>query len=67
MKVIKVLSVVVVFILLAKFVLFKQGACILWDTLSEEFSQKGQYDHAVVVAKRALEVAEKKVGPDILM
>ncbi|WKZ20599.1 MAG: tetratricopeptide repeat-containing protein [Candidatus Brocadiaceae baterium WH-1] len=67
MKVIKVLSVEVVFILLAKSVLFAQGAGILWDTLNKEVGElylKGQYDRAEVVAKKALEVAEKKVGTD---
>src|SRR2546426_1076820 len=38
-----------------------------WETLSNEVTslyQKGQYDRAVVVAKKALAVAEKAVGPN---
>ena len=37
-----------------------------WKVLNEEVTslyQKGQYDRAVVVAKKALDVAEKAVGP----
>ena len=37
-----------------------------WKTLNDEVRslyQKGQYDRAVVVAKKALEVAEKTGGP----
>ena len=39
---------------------------IEWEVLNEEVKslyQKGQYDRAVVVAKKALDVAEKAVGP----
>ena len=46
---------------------FAQGAGIEWETLNQEVRslyQNGQYDRAVVVAKKALEVAEKNVGPD---
>ena len=38
-----------------------------WERLNKEVTalyQKGQYDRAVVVAKEALEVAEKAVGSD---
>ncbi len=44
-----------------------QGAGIEWDILNQEVKslyQQGRYDRAVVVAKKALEVAEKNVGPD---
>ena len=40
---------------------------IEWETLNDEvmsFYRQGQYDRAVVVAKKALEVAEKVVGPN---
>ena len=40
---------------------------IEWDVLNKEvisLYQKGQYDRAVVVAKKALDVAEKAGGPD---
>ena len=38
-----------------------------WEMLNNEamsLYQKGQYDRAVVVAKKALDVAEKAVGPN---
>jgi tetratricopeptide (TPR) repeat protein len=38
-----------------------------WEMLNKEaisLYQKGQYDRAVVVAKKALDVAEKAVGPN---
>jgi hypothetical protein len=38
-----------------------------WETLNAEVTslyRKGQYDRAVVVAKKSLEVAETAVGPD---
>ena len=45
----------------------KQGAGIEWDTLNQEIMElyrTGKYDRAVVVAKKALEVAEENVGPN---
>ena len=45
----------------------EQGAGSEWKILNREFAslyQQGQYDSAVVVAKKALEIAEKNVGPD---
>ncbi len=44
-----------------------QGAGIEWDILNQEVKelhQAGKYDRAVVVAWKALEVAEQNVGPD---
>jgi len=44
-----------------------QGAGIEWEKLNQEvvdLYRAGNYDHAVLVAKRALEMAEKNVGPD---
>ena len=46
---------------------FAQGAGIEWNILNQEAKslyQQGQYDRAVVVAKKDLEVAEKIVGPN---
>ena len=46
---------------------YAQGAGIEWETLNQEVTdlyRAGQYDRAVVVAKKALEVAEKDVGPN---
>ena len=44
-----------------------EGAGIEWDVLNDEVREllrTGQYDRGVVVAKKALEVAEENVGPD---
>ena len=44
-----------------------EGAGIEWDVLNDEVMElirTGKYDRGVVVAKKALEVAEKKVGPN---
>ncbi len=43
-----------------------QGAGIEWDILNQEtmeLYQAGKYDRAVVVARKALQVAEQNVGP----
>ena len=45
----------------------QEGAGSEWDTLNQQVIElycADQYDRAVVVAKKALEVAEKNVGPD---
>ena len=44
-----------------------QGADTPWDILNQEAAElyrTGRYDRAVVVAKKALEVAERNVGPN---
>ena len=44
-----------------------EGAGIEWDVLNDEVRElyrTSQYDRGVVVAKKALEVAEENVGPD---
>ena len=44
-----------------------EGAGIEWEILNQEvisLYEQGRYDRAVVVAKKALEVAEKNVGPN---
>ena len=46
---------------------FAQAAGIEWLTLNEEvvnLYRSGNYDRALVVAKKALEIAEDNVGPD---
>ena len=46
---------------------YAQGAGIEWETLNQEVAvlyRAGQYDRAVVVATKALEVAKANVGPD---
>ncbi|MCP9450761.1 MAG: tetratricopeptide repeat protein [Nitrospira sp.] len=44
-----------------------QGAGIEWRLLNEEamkLYQAGKYDRAVILARKALQVAEQNVGPD---
>ncbi len=46
---------------------FAEGGGIEWDVLNDEVKElyrTGKYDRGVVVAKKALEVAEQNVGPD---
>ena len=46
---------------------YAQGAGVDWDTLNREvldLRRAGKYDRAVVVAQKALQVAEQNVGPD---
>jgi tetratricopeptide (TPR) repeat protein len=46
---------------------FAKGAGTEWNILNQEVMElhrTGRYDRAVVVAKKALEVARKNVGPD---
>ncbi len=46
---------------------YAQGAGIEWDILDQEVKElhrTGNYDRAVVVAKKALQVAEQNVGPN---
>jgi len=45
----------------------EQDAGIEWEILTQEAMElyrKGNYDRAVIVAKKSLEIAEKNVGPD---
>ena len=70
MKLIRTVGVAVL-LLLPSAPAFAQGAGIEWDVLSQEvvsLHQKGQYDRAVTIAKKALEIAEQSVGenhPDV--
>ena len=53
-------------LLLASSSVFAEGAGIEWDILNDEVKElyrTGKYGRAVVVAKKALEVAEENVGP----
>jgi tetratricopeptide (TPR) repeat protein len=46
---------------------YAQGTGSDWETLNQEVMElyrAGKYDRAIVVAKKALEVAEKRVGPN---
>ena len=57
----------VLLLLLSTSSVFAQGAGIEWDILNQEVMElwrTGNYDRAVTVAKKSLEVAEKALGPD---
>ena len=44
-----------------------EGAGIEWDTLNQEafdLYRQGNYDRAVVVAQKALDIAEQSLGTD---
>lgn len=71
MKYILTITTAFLLLLLATPSVFAQGAGIEWDILNQEVMElyrTGKYDRAVVVAKKALEVAETNVGtnhPDV--
>ncbi len=67
MKYILTITTAILLFLLATPPVFAPGAGIEWDNLNQEVKElyrSGKYDRAVVVAKKALEVAEKNVGPN---
>ncbi len=67
MKYILTITTSCLLLLLATWFVFAQGAGVEWDILNQEVTElyrTGKYDRAVVVAKKALEVAEKNVGPN---
>ena len=67
MKYRRAITTVFLLVLLAKPPVLAQGAGTEWDTLNQEFVKlyrAGKYDRAVVVAGKALQVAEENVGPD---
>ena len=67
MKCMLTTTVVFFLLLLATPLAFAQSAFIQWDILNQEARElyrTGNYDRAVVVAKKALEVAEKNFGPN---
>ena len=61
------ISMIVLFFLLSTSSVFAQGAGSEWEVLNRkvrDLYRAGQYDLAVTVAKKAVEVAEKNAGPD---
>ena len=57
----------IVLLLAGTTVVYAQGAGVEWDILNQEVMElhrQGKYERAVVVAQKALEVAESNVGPD---
>ena len=67
----RTIAAALMLLLLATSSAFAQGAGLEWEILNEEVKElyrNGKYDRAVVVAKKALEVAEENVGlnhPDV--
>ena len=67
MKDVLIITAAFLLLLLATSFAFAQGAGNEWDILNQEVMElyrTGKYDGAVVVAKKALKVAEKNVGPN---
>ena len=67
MKHTRLLALVVAFLCTLPSVAHAQGAGIEWDVLNGEVMElyrTGKYDRAIVLARKALEVAEQNVGPD---
>ena len=67
MKHILTITTACVLLCLTSTPVFAQGAGLEWDILNDEVKElyrTGKYDRGVVVAKKALEVAEQNVGPD---
>ena len=69
MKYLPTITTAFLLLLLAAPSLFAQGAGSEWDLLNQEVMElyrAGQYERAGVIAKKALEVAEKKEGTDLV-
>ena len=67
MRFFRTLTVLFAFLCAMPAIAHAQGAGIEWETLNKEVMdlyRAGKYDRAVVVAKKALQVAEENVGPD---
>ena len=67
MKIIRTIGTTALLLLLVVPSVLAQGAGIEWDILNQEVRElyrTGKYERAVVVAKKALQVAEQNVGPD---
>ncbi|MGH8604385.1 MAG: tetratricopeptide repeat-containing protein [Gammaproteobacteria bacterium] len=67
MKIIRTIGTAALLLLLVVPSVLAQGAGIEWDILNQEVMElyrTGKYERAVVVAKKALQVAEKALGPD---
>jgi hypothetical protein len=69
MKYVLTITTALLLLVLATQPVFAQGAGSEWDSLNQEVMElyrTGKYGRAVVVAKKALGVAEKKAGPNHL-
>ena len=66
-KDLRIITVAALLLLSRTALVYAQGAGIEWDVLNQEATdlyRQGKYDRAVVVAQKALEVAEQNVGRD---
>jgi tetratricopeptide (TPR) repeat protein len=67
MKLIRIIGIAVFFLSVTAAPVFAQGAGSDWETLNKEVKdlyRAGKYDRALVVAKKALQLAERNVGPN---
>ena len=67
MNKLRIILITLVILVASATVLRAQGAGIEWEILNQEameLFQAGKYDRAVIVAQKALEVAEQNVGRD---
>ena len=63
----RIITAAIVLLLVGTTLVHAKGAGIEWDILNQEvikLYRTGNYERAVVVAKKALEVAQENVGPD---
>ena len=63
----RIMTVAIMLLLAVPTLVHAQGAGIEWDSLNQEVMelyQQGKYDQAVLVAEKALEVANANLGPD---
>jgi len=63
----KIITVIILFLLIGTTLVHTQEAGMEWEMLNQEvidLYRAGKYEHAVVIAKKALEVAEKNVDPN---
>ena len=70
MKYLLAITTTCVLLCLSTPAVWAEGAGIEWDVLNDEVMElirTGKYDRGVVVAKKALEVAEQNIGPNHLM
>ncbi len=62
----RIAAMCIAFVCATPCIVHAQGAGIEWDTLNQEavdLYRAGKLDRAVVVAQKALQVAEQNVGP----
>lgn len=63
----RIITAAIVLLLVGTTLVHAEGAGIEWDILNQEaikLYRAGNYERAVVVAKKAIEVVQENVGPD---